>query len=293
MNLLISRTRVFASSTVLLALIAGANAQTAAPAASPAADLKKPDENVVQLSEFTVSEKSNKGYIASETMTGSRVNTKIMDLPYSVVNLTNEFFEDFGVFELNEDVTFIGGFTNLNIGGSFNLRGFSATSQLRDGFYRLGRYGQSNVDRMEIIRGPNAAIYGRASPGGMVNMISKQPKTAERQTLSLSTGTNDQHRSKLETTGPLFQGSLGKTYYVFTASQFERGYLTPYSHIRNYEYYGAVKHDFADGSHLLLTAEYFLQSQHAPYASPPLVSQARTATPENSATSTALGYAIT
>ena len=49
-----------------------------------------------------------------------------------------------------------------NIGGGFNLRGFSATSQLRDGFYRLGRYGQSNVDRLEIIRGPNAAIYGRA-----------------------------------------------------------------------------------------------------------------------------------
>ena len=95
MHLLISRPRVFASSTVLLALVAGANAQTAAPAASPAADLKKSDDNVVPLSEFTVSEKSNRGYIASETMTGSRVKTKIIDLPYSVVNLTNEFFEDF------------------------------------------------------------------------------------------------------------------------------------------------------------------------------------------------------
>ena len=221
----------------------------------------------VQLSEFTVTAGKDSGYVASETMTGSRVNTKIIDLPYSVVNLTNEFFEDFGVLELDDSLTYIGGFTGLNIGGGFNLRGFSSTSQLRDGFYRLGRYGESNVDRIEIIRGPNAAIYGRASPGGMVNMISKQPKSTPSQSLSYSNGSYDLRREKFEATGPL----SSHTSYIFTASQYERRFDGQFAHTRNNEYYSALKHDFENGGHLTLTAEYFLNIRHAPTSNPPVV----------------------
>ena len=150
--------------------LAGLHAQT-----TPGTCAKKSDE-VISLSEFTVKAESDRGYIASETMTGSRVKTQIADLPYTVNVLTSEFFEDFAIFELSDNVVQIGGFTGLDGGGGFNLRGFSSSSQLRDGFFRLGRYGSSNVDRMEIIKGSNAAIYGRTSPGGMLNMVSKQPK---------------------------------------------------------------------------------------------------------------------
>jgi iron complex outermembrane receptor protein len=154
-------------------LAVGTGAQTAP--AQPASDKKKPDE-IISLSEFSVSEKSSNSHIASETMTGSRVKTKIIDLPYGIVNLTTESFKDFSIDVLDENITYIGGLTGINIGGSFNLRDFSATSQLCDGFYRLDRYGLSNIDRIEIIRGPNAAIYGRSSPGGMINFAGLQPK---------------------------------------------------------------------------------------------------------------------
>src|ERR1044071_4976078 len=93
---------------LLVGLCATAHAQTAAvPAPTPAAK----NEDVVQLSEFSVSEKSSNSYIASETMTGSRVNTKIIDLPYSIVNLTTEFFKDFNIDVLDENMTYIGGLT--------------------------------------------------------------------------------------------------------------------------------------------------------------------------------------
>lgn len=272
-------------------LLLGSAGRTYAQTTTTVSTPEKPSNETIMLSEFSVTASEDRGYVASETMTGSRINTKIVDLPYSVVNLTNEFFEDFGVLELDDSLTFIGGFTGLNIGGGFNLRGFSSTSQLRDGFYRLGRYGESNIDRIEIIRGPNAAIYGRASPGGMVNMISKQPKTHAQQSLAFTFGSYNQRREKLETTGPLFQSSLGKTYYVLTLSQFERNFDGQYAHTRNNELYGAVRHDFNDGSHLTVTAEYFLNVRHAPNSSPPIVSVSRTATPDNSATSTVIGYA--
>jgi len=95
----------------------------------------------VQLSPFEVRATENRGYVAAETLTGTRVATQIKDLPYTVNVLTSEFFKDFGMFQLDDTLTQVGGLTGLDIGGGFNLRGFSSSSQLRDGFYRLGRYG--------------------------------------------------------------------------------------------------------------------------------------------------------
>lgn len=158
-----------AATLLSLAALALAGLQSPSHAqGTPAPRRPGPQEEVVTLSEFNVTASEDRGYIASETLTGSRVRTPIIDLPYTVNVLTSEFFEDFAFFELADNITQIGSFGGLDIGGGFNLRGFSSSSQLRDGFYRLGRYGASNVDRLEIIKGSNAAIYGRTSPGGMV-----------------------------------------------------------------------------------------------------------------------------
>lgn len=242
-----------------------------APGSGGPAPTAAPKDDIITLSEFSVGADAERGYIASETMTGSRVRTPIIDLPYTVNVLTSEFFEDFAMFELADNITQIGSFTGLDIGGGFTLRGFSSTSQLRDGFYRLGRYGSSNVDRMEIIKGSNAAIYGRTSPGGMVNMISKMPKDRPYYKLSASYGDYDTQRGVLEATGPLFQSTLGKTSYILTLSQYQKGFDIPYARNRNQEYYAAVKHTFADKSSLTLQGEFFLQIRHAPNSPAPMI----------------------
>ena len=257
---------------------------------APVAPSSTAESETVKLSEFTVKAESNRGYAASETLTGSRVKTQIADLPYTVNVLTSEFFEDFGIFELSDNVIQVGGFTGLDVGGSFNLRGFSSSSQLRDGFFRLGRYGASNVDRVEIIKGSNAAIYGRTSPGGMLNMVSKQPKAQENQRLSLNYGNEGTQRGTLEATGPLARTAFGKTNYVFTASHFQKEFDMEYARNRNQEYYLAVKNDFPDGSSLFLSAEYFLQVRHSPNSSAPLIidQKGTTATTDD----VAVGYSM-
>jgi iron complex outermembrane receptor protein len=239
-------------------------AQTPAAAARTA---EAPKEEAIQMSAFEVSSDSNRGYVASETLTGTRVVTQIKDLPYTVNVLTSEFFEDFGMFQLDDTLTQVGGLTGLDIGGSFNLRGFASTSQLRDGFYRLGRYGQTNVDRIEVIKGPNAGIYGRTSPGGMVNMISKAPKKRELIQLTGRFGDYKTQQGTLEATGSI----TPSTYYILTLSQFSRGFDMDYARTRENQGYLAVKHDFADGSHLLVSAEYFLQYRHSPSTAAPLI----------------------
>jgi len=226
-----------------------------------------PKEPTLELSPFEVKANENRGYIASETMTGTRVATQIKDLPYTVNVITSEFFEDFAMFQLDDTLTQVGGLTGLDIGGGFNLRGFTSTSQLRDGFYRLGRYGQTNIDRLEIIKGPNAGIYGRTSPGGMVNMISKAPKKNEAEKLTLRYGSFDTMQATLEATGSINPS----TSYIVILSQFNRAADMDWFHVRENQGFVAVKHDFKDGSHLLLSAEYFMQYRNAPQPSAPTI----------------------
>lgn len=268
----------------LLASCLALSAVTALAQTAPSANAK---EDVVVLSPFEVTAVENRGYVAAETMTGTRVATQIKDLPYTVNVITSEFFEDFAMFQLDDTLTQVGGMTGLDIGGGFNLRGFSSTSQLRDGFYRLGRYGQTNIDRLEIIKGPNAGIYGRTSPGGMVNMISKGPNKKDSQKLTFRYGNLDTRQATLEATGTL--GSP-KTYYILVASQFNRGADQDWFHIRENQGFLAVKHDFDNGGHLLVSAEYFMQYRNAPQSAAPLITDQK-----NTATNTddqAVGYAM-
>lgn len=245
---------------------------------------------MVQLSEFTVqSGGEDRGYAASETMSGSRVKTKIIDLPYSVNVMTREFFDDFAIFDLDDSLTQIGSFTGLGAGGGFTLRGFGSSYQLRDGFYRIGRYGTSNIDRIEIIKGSSAAIYGRTSPGGMINMISKEPRDQNGSKLTYNFGSYSTQRGVAETTGKLIDSSLGRTSYLFTASVSSRNYDVPYTANHHEELMGSVKHTFKDGSSLRLSAEYFLQIQHSPQPAAPLVIDQRHST--NPADYVAIGYA--
>lgn len=62
---------------------------------------------------------------------------------------------------------------------AFRLRGFSnAGDTLLDGMRDDAQYVRSlgNIDRIEILKGPAAVLYGRGSGGGVINRISKQPE---------------------------------------------------------------------------------------------------------------------
>lgn len=256
------------SSAGLLALCLALGAVRAFAQSAPSKESPPNKEETVTLSPFEVKAEENRGYAAAETLTGTRVATQIKDLPYTVNVVTSEFFEDFAMFQLDDTLTQVGGLTGLDVGGGFNLRGFASSSQLRDGFYRQGRYGQTNIDRVEVIKGPNAGIYGRSSPGGMVNMISKAPQKAETQKLTVRGGSFGTLQGTLEATGTL--GSP-QTYYIAIVSQLNRGADVDYFHIRENQAYFAIKHDSKNGGHWLFSAEHFKQYRHSQLAAAPII----------------------
>ncbi|MEB0284756.1 TonB-dependent receptor plug domain-containing protein, partial [Sphingomonas sp. 10B4] len=73
------------------------------------------------------------------------------------------------------------------------IRGFTAIlDQYVDGVRDDAFYYRdlSNIERIEVLKGPASVLYGRGSAGGMINRISKKPTTAARAEWSATLGSH-------------------------------------------------------------------------------------------------------
>mgnify|MGYP006266331883 CR=1 FL=1 len=162
------------------------------------------DEDVYELSPFEVSTSGDtNAYLATEATTGTRVAAKIQDLPFAVNVVTSEFMDDFAAFELEEQFAYTSSFSADEGQGNYSIRGIKAFGMLRNGFMRAGLIDKVNVDRVEVIKGPAAAIYGRTLPGGIINFITRKPETERRVQGRFRVGGYNFKRAQLSATGPL------------------------------------------------------------------------------------------
>lgn len=207
-------------------------------------------DDVVELSPFIVTTEHPDSYIASESVTGTRVKTPIKDLPFAISVITSEFMDDFDFFDLASDMAYTASLNSVDTQGNSTLRGYGATFMLRNGFYRLGLVDRINTDRIEIIKGPNAAIYGSTSPAGLVNIVSKLPKSTPYQTLRVTFGSENMVRAETNLNTPL--GTHGGITFaqLLSAEAQNNDYETPFAHSKNRVFGYSLLSKFKDGSTL-------------------------------------------
>ncbi|MGQ0591200.1 MAG: TonB-dependent siderophore receptor [Gammaproteobacteria bacterium] len=93
------------------------------------------------------------------------------------------------------------------------MRGFdtSVSGVFRNGFRPAsgqGIPGIANVERIEILKGPAAVLYGRIEPGGLINLVSKRPLFSPYYSIQQQFGSYDFYRTTVDTAGPLLDSSL-------------------------------------------------------------------------------------
>ncbi len=194
-----------------LAATFASSSLTAQTAPTPSPAPAGTSDEVTTLSPFEVNSKQEHGYQASESVTGTRIATKIVETPFAVDVVTHEFISDFMAFSLNDQLAFVPGFSPSEVFGNFQLRGFTSPVVFVDGFRRVGLVDTVDIDRIEVIKGSAASIYGAIQPGGAVNFITFKPTAEPSQNLSVGVGGNDFHRVALYSSGPL--GKSGKFFY--------------------------------------------------------------------------------
>lgn len=164
-------------------------------------------DEVFEMSPFEV-ESDSVGYSSMFSTTGTRVRESIEKLPFSVSVVTKDLMEDFLADTLEEQFAYTSAFSPGESELSYQLRGIAAPGRLRNGFYHVGITDRINTKRVEVIKGPVAAIYGRAQPGGVLNYVTETPTEYTRQNLGLYTGTDGYNRIDAVFSGPLVDKKL-------------------------------------------------------------------------------------
>lgn len=116
-----------------------------------------------------------------------RGDVPIKEIPQSIQVIGSELLADLNVTRLDSALDLASGVSRQNnFGGlwdAFAVRGFAGDENFPSGFlvngFNGGRgYGgprdASNIERIEVIKGPNGAVFGRGEPGGTVNIITKK-----------------------------------------------------------------------------------------------------------------------
>lgn len=228
-----------------------ASLTTAVPAASETAGAGE----VIVLGAFNVSASSEHGYVASETTTGTRIASEIVDLPFAVNVVTSEFLKDFSAFDQNSQMAFVSGFSPSEVSGQYQLRGFQNSTSLVDGFRRIGLVDTSDITRIEIIKGPAASIYGATQPGGIVNYITPQPTATPQMHVEADVGGDRFVRDALSASGPI--GSQPKFFYLVGASFQSNAYQQEFATKRTSDAYAKLLYKPSERTSLSLSLEHY------------------------------------
>ncbi len=136
--------------------------------------------------------------------------------PQSVDILEADTLEEVGITRLSDALDLSASMARQNnFGGlwdNFAVRGFAGDENLPSGYlvngFNAGRgFGGPRdivgIERIEILKGPSAAVFGRGEPGGAVNLVTKKPKFETEGAIGLALGSFDKVRVDGDWTGPL------------------------------------------------------------------------------------------
>jgi len=150
-------------------------------------------------------------YTRDNASSANRINVPIMQTPVSVQVVPRAVIRDQQAVQIEDAIKNVSGvFPGFTFGGlaeEFMLRGFN-TGHLsyREGFRVPGvRLSLANIERVEVVKGAAANLYGRIEPGGMINLITKRPQAEAHYSLNQQLGSFGQYQTLADATGKLNQ----------------------------------------------------------------------------------------
>lgn len=214
----------------LLAATAGFAQATKPDAAAPI--------ETITLSPFEVKSGSTNGYMAAESTTGTRYAAPNREIPFPVNVVTSEFLQNFLAFDFSDAVAYTSS-TGISGGtAAFNLRGVRNNTQYKNGIREGGLYSPIDIDRIEIIKGANAAIYGQTEPAGLRNIVTKTATPTAASALYLNLGTDSFRREAIDVNAPIVAGKL---FTRFTASdEYSEQYVQDFARFHRESVYNST-----------------------------------------------------
>ena len=150
---------------------------------SGAADARSTREGAIELSPFVITAGTETGWVATETLAGTRLRTDLKDVANQVETLTKEFMGDLGLTNLDQAMIYSINVENLRndylladsgtdtqaptTAGRF--RGIATGTLSRNFFTVTNATDNFNLERVTLASGPNAILFGIGSPAGIID----------------------------------------------------------------------------------------------------------------------------
>ncbi|KGK41819.1 hypothetical protein LH51_12045 [Nitrincola sp. A-D6] len=163
------------------------------------------------------------GYVARRSATATKTDTPLIETPQSVSVVSREQMEAQGADTLDQAFRYTAGVVSQSGGGgnsgtagtSLLMRGFNSGGWSSGGgsLYLDGRKYPINsitgvqepflYERVELLKGPASILYGQASPGGIINLVSKRPTSEPLRQVGLQMGSWNRQRATVDVGGPV------------------------------------------------------------------------------------------
>jgi iron complex outermembrane receptor protein len=164
-------------------------------------------------------------------VTALKRSSTVVDTPASITAIGANEIEDKGITDMNDlkhlipsmNFTSVLGAQNITIRGIGQFNGNPGVSVSTDGVFQSrahsSQLGEMDLERIEVLRGPQGTLYGRNSIGGVVNLITKNPSQETDGYIKL--GYSDYNTTKVETA---FGGGISEnTTYRLVLSSTDQG----------------------------------------------------------------------
>jgi catecholate siderophore receptor len=144
------------------------------------------------------------GYNATRTSTATKTDTPLRNVPQSISVLTDEQIKDQNIKSIGEAVKYVPGVTAGQGEGNRDtviIRGQNTTADFfQDGIRDDAQVYRDfyNIERLEVLKGPNALIFGRGGGGGIINRVTKQADFFSLREGTVSVGMFDYKRAQTD-----------------------------------------------------------------------------------------------
>ena len=172
-----------------------------------------------------IGEHESDGYLIERSRTATKTDTALIDVPQSVSVVTRDLIQDQSMQSLADVARYVPGAGMAQGEGNRDtiiLRGNSSTSDFfLDGVRDDVEYFRDlyNIDRVEILKGPNAMIFGRGGAGGVVNRVSRQANWQPVREVSLQGGSWDNRRATFDVGDAVSDGFAARVTGVYEDSE--------------------------------------------------------------------------
>lgn len=154
------------------------------------------------------------GYVVKRASSATKTDTPLRETPQAVTVITADQIADQGALNLQDALNYAAGVRSdaygldsrtdsVRIRGAYPDEYLDGLRQTFNWYTSTSRVDPYALERIEVLRGPSAMLFGQGSTAGVVNEVSKRPLAEAQHEIGIKAGSNDLKQIQTDLTGPL------------------------------------------------------------------------------------------